>query len=84
MAKIWIERAYIEPMEEEQAKFTILIHIKEGNNHIFAGKVDIDKPLKWLYTDNADNGDLIINNSAGMEANKWDFITKEILGENDV
>ena len=87
MAKVWIERAYIEPFgEEDQDNFTILIHIKETDSdgkidHIYAGKVDIDKPIKWLYTDNAENGDLVINNSAGMEANKWDYITKEILGD---
>jgi len=82
MAKIHIERAYIEPSEKEQ-DFAILIHIKDGNDHIFAGKVDLDHPIKWIYTENAKNGDLMINNSAGMEANKWDHITQEIIGEID-
>ena len=81
MALIHIERAYIEPFEQEdEDNFTILIHVKQGNDHIFAGKVDLDKPMKWLYTINSKNGDLIINNSAGMEANKWDHITLEITG----
>lgn len=87
MARIHIERAYIEPFgEEEQDNFSILIHIKEtdkdGNiDHIFAGKVDIDQPIKWLYTENNKDGDLMINNSQSMEANKWNYLTKEIIGE---
>jgi len=84
MALIHIERAYIEPLEQEdEDNFTILIHVKQGNDHIFAGKVDLDKPMKWLYTINAENGDLIINNSAGMEASKWNHLTKEIIGDID-
>jgi len=82
MAKIHIERAYIEPSEKEE-DFQILIHIKETRNseidHIFAGKVELDAPIKWLHMDNAENGDLLINNSAGMEAKKWDHITHEII-----
>jgi hypothetical protein len=80
LAKIHIERAYIEPSQEED-NFAIFIHIKDGNNHILAGKVDVDQSLKWIYTENAENGDLIINNSAGMEANKWNYLTKEIIGD---
>ena len=78
MAKIQIKRAYIEPSQEED-NFVILIHIKDSNDHIIAGKIELDQPLKWLYTENAKNGDLIINNSAGMEGYKWDHITREII-----
>jgi hypothetical protein len=81
MAKIHIERAYIEPENEEQDNFAILIHIKRDVEHIYAGKVELDRPIKWLHVENAENGDLLINNSAGMEANKWDYLTKEIIGD---
>lgn len=87
MAKIQIERAYIEPFgEEDPDNFSILIHIKDtdkdGNiDHIYAGKVELDRQVAWIHLDTAKNGDLEINNSAGMEGNKWDHITKEILGE---
>jgi hypothetical protein len=83
MAKIHIERAYIEPENEEHDQFAMLIHIKSGIDHIFAGKVDLDAPIKWLHVENAENGDLMINNSAGMEAKKWDYLTQEIIGEID-
>jgi hypothetical protein len=82
MAKIHIERAYIEPSEKEPY-FSILIHIKDGNDHIFAGKVDLDAPINWLHVETAENGDLMINNSAGIEAKKWDYLTQEIIGEID-
>lgn len=82
MAKIITERAYIEPFgEDEQDNFAILIHIKEGNDHIYAGKVELDRNIPWIYLDNLENGDLEINNSAGMENNKWDHITNYILGD---
>ena len=81
MAKIHIERAYIESENEEHDQFAILIHIKQENDHIFAGKVDLDQPIKWLHVENAKNGDLMINNSAGMEAKKWDYLTQEIIGD---
>ena len=86
MAKIQIERAYIEPFgEEEEDNFSILIHIKQTDadgkiDHIFAGKVDIDQPIKWLYTESNKDGDLMINNSQSMEATKWNHLTKEIIG----
>jgi len=80
MAKIYIERAYIEPYDEEE-NCQILFHVKQGNEHVFAGKVDIDAPLPWIHLDTAENGDLLINNSAGMEENKWDHITREIVRE---
>ena len=85
MARIHIERAYIEPFGEEEENLSILIHIKEtdaeGNiNHIYAGKVELDQPIKWLYTENNKDGDLMINNSQSMEANKWNYLTKEIIG----
>jgi hypothetical protein len=84
MAQIYIERAYIEPFGEEEP-LAILLHIKNtdisGNiDHIYVGKVKLDKPIKWLYTKNAKNGDLIINNSSSMEAKKWHYLTKEIIG----
>jgi hypothetical protein len=37
------------------------------------------QPVIWLWTDSNEDGDLIINNSAGMEPKKWDHITKEII-----
>ena len=84
MAKVYIERAYIEPSEGEQP-LAILLHIKQTDlngsiDHIYVGKVELDKPIKWLYTEDRDNGDLVINNSAGMEASKWDHLTREIIG----
>ncbi len=82
MAKIITERAYIEPMDEDdEDSFAILIHIKDENNHIYAGKIELDRNIPWIYLDNLENGDLEINNSAGMENNKWDHITHYILGE---
>ena len=75
-----MERAYIEPHDEKENNFAILIHIKSGNDHIYAGKVELDHPVAWMYLNTAENGDLIINNSAGMEGKKWDHITKEIIG----
>jgi hypothetical protein len=80
MAKVYIERAYIEPHDEKEENFAILIHIKSGLDHIYAGKVELDRPVAWMYLNTAENGDLLINNSAGMEGNKWDHITKEIIG----
>ena len=83
MAKIHIERAYIEPFGEENLdNFQILLHIKEGVEHTFVGKVELDRLIPWMHFNNAENGDLEINNSAGVEVSKWDHITREILGEN--
>lgn len=81
MAKIHIERAYIEPENKEEDNFAILIHIKSGVDHIYAGKVELNRPISWIHMENAENGDLLINNSAGMESKKWDHITKEIIGD---
>lgn len=85
MAKVHIERAYIEPFGEEEDNFSILIHIKQTDadgkiEHIYAGKVELDAPIKWLYTENNKDGDLMINNSQSMEATKWNHLTKEIIG----
>lgn len=85
MAKIYIERAYIESSTEEDNN-QILFHVKQldenGNiDHVFAGKVELDRNIPWIHLVTADNGDLLINNSAGMEDNKWNHITKEIIGE---
>jgi hypothetical protein len=83
MAKIHIERAYIEPFEKEEELKQILIHIKQDNKHIYAGKVELTHDIAWIHLSTAKNGDLAINNSAGMESNKWEHILKEILGEQD-
>ena len=85
MAKVYIERAYIEP-DGKKDPLAILLHIKEmdvkGNiDHIYVGKVELDKPIKWLYTENAENGDLIVNNSKSMEGRKWNYLIREITGE---
>jgi hypothetical protein len=70
-------RAYIEAHDEEQDLFEITVHIDKT----LVGRVNLDKPgLIWLYTISNEDDDLVINNSAGMEAKKWDHITKEILG----
>lgn len=69
-------RAYIEAHDEDEDNLSILIHIDK----ILCGKVPLDNPIKWLYTVTNDDGDLVINNSAGMQANMWDHITYEIIG----
>lgn len=79
MAKIQIERSYIEPYDQDESH-QILIHVKQGNDHTFAAKVELDRDIPWIHLDTAENGDLLINNSAGMEDNKWDHITREIIG----
>jgi hypothetical protein len=81
MAKVYIERAYIEPMEEKQSH-QILIHIKEGNTHTYVGKVELDHNVAWMHFDTDKNNDLLINSSAGIEGNKWNHILHEII-END-
>jgi len=69
-------KAYIESYDEnDDQNLAIEIHVDK----ILIGRVELDHPFKWLYTINNEDGDLVINNSAGMEANKWDHITKEIL-----
>lgn len=78
MAKVYIERAYIEDCEPVDSH-RILIHIKENNNHIFVGEVNLSRQIPWIHLDTDKNGDLMINNSAGMENNKWDHITKDII-----
>ena len=83
MAKIITERAYIEPFGEDEEDFAILIHIKEGNTHTYVGKVELDRNIPWIYLENTPDGHLEINNSAGMENNKWDYITEFILGEEN-
>lgn len=83
MAKIITERAYIESLEEDDTGFSILIHIKSDSDHIYAGKVDLDRQIPWIHLNNSENGDLEINNSEGMENNRWDHITHYILGRSD-
>ena len=78
MAKIYHNRAYIEAHDEDLDNFSIEITC----NDILVGKSAV-RPVIWLYTENNDDGDLVINHSAGMEAKKWDHITKEIIGEID-
>lgn len=81
MAKILTERAYIEAHDDEQDNFSILIHIRQGVEHIFVGKVELDQPKPWIFLQSEENGDLVLNNSAGMENYKWDHITHYIIGE---
>ena len=82
MAKIYIERSYIEDYDESESH-QILFHVKQGNEHIFAGKIELDRDIPWIHLDTAENGDLLINNSAGMEDNKWNHITAEIVRVED-
>lgn len=77
MAKISIERAYIEAHDENADNFAIEITCED----ILVGKVNISKPKRWLYTIENEEGDLVINNSRRMEAKKWDYLTQEIIGE---
>jgi hypothetical protein len=74
MAKIYHEMAYIEAHEDDVDNFSIEITY----NGILVGKSAV-QPVIWLWTDTNEDGDLIINNSAGMEPKKWDHITKEII-----
>ena len=78
MAKINIERAYIEPHDENE-DFQILVHIKDGNNHVYAGKVELVRNISWVHMQDKENGDLMVNTSENMDPNKWDHIIKEIL-----
>jgi hypothetical protein len=75
MAKVYIENAYIEAHDDDQDNFSIEITC----NDILVAKSPVS-PAKWLYTFTNGDGDLVINNSAGMEGNKWDHITREIIG----
>jgi hypothetical protein len=73
-------RAYIEAQDEEFDDYEIRIEIKDGIRLILVGKVEC-LPRTWLYTHINEDNDLVINCSAGMEANKWDYLTKEIIGD---
>ena len=81
MAKIHIERAYIEAHDKEVDNFSITLEVKDGSDYILVGRINLDNPKPWLYTFTNDDGDLVINNSERMEGNKWDHITKEILAD---
>lgn len=70
-------RAYIEPHDDEEDNFSILIHSED----VLLGKIDCP-PKEWLYTITNEDGDLVLNYSAGMEESKWDYITNEIIGQN--
>ena len=83
MAKIQIDRAYIEPFDENEDDWSVSIHIKTNKKEILAGKVEMN-PRSWIYLDYNEEGDLIINNSASMEPNKWDHITDELLRVEDI
>jgi hypothetical protein len=83
MAKIITERAYIEPFDENEDDWSVSLYIKENKKEILAGKVEM-KPRSWIYLDYNEDGDLIINNSASMEDNKWDHITNELLRVEDI
>ena len=76
-------RAYIEAHDENIDQHEIIIQIKDGKDLILAGKVECP-PRTWLYTHVNEENDLVINHSAGMGANKWDYLTKEIIGEINV
>lgn len=76
MATFNIESAYIEAHDGSKDNFSIEISC----NDILVAKSPV-KPAKWLYTVSNDDGDLVINYSESMEEDKWDHITREILGE---
>ena len=83
MTKISTIRAYIEPFDEDNDDWSVTVHIKENKKEVLAGKVEM-KPRSWIYLDYNEEGDLIMNNSASMEDNKWDHITEELLREEDI
>jgi hypothetical protein len=83
MAKIWMERSYIDVSDNDTDQHLVEIYIKEGKTEILAGRVDIG-PRPWLYIDYNEDGDLILNHSPGMDGNKWDHITRELLQEEEV
>jgi hypothetical protein len=70
-------KAYIESDDENEDNLAIQIYVDK----ILIGSVELDSPIKWLYTVTNYDGDLVINNSLSMEPNKWDHITKEIIGD---
>jgi len=74
-------RAYIETSEEDD-EWAITVSIKANKTEILAGKVEMN-PRPWIYLDYNEDNDLIINNSPGMEVNKWDHIINETLGEEN-
>ena len=80
MAKIWMERCYIDISDEDTDTYSVEIHIKEGKSEILAGRVNMG-PRPWVYIDYNEDGDLILNHSPGMDGNKWDHITREILDQ---
>lgn len=82
MAKIWLERSYIESASDHEDQNFIEVHIKSGSTEDLAGKVETG-PKSWIYLDYNEDKDLIINNSPGMEENKWDHIIHETLGYID-
>jgi hypothetical protein len=80
MAKVYIERAYIEAHDDNHDNFSIEVLVKSDGTEHLVGKVDLYTPKPWIYLDTNGDGDLIINNSQGMEHIKWDHITYEIIG----
>lgn len=80
MAKVYVERAYIEPYDEENESHQILIHIKDNNDHILAGVVQLTKNINWLYTQSSENGDLEVLYSPEIETRIMDYLVEEIIG----
>lgn len=70
LAKIYIERAYIEPFDGEEPN--ILFHVKQidDNGYItetYAGKVELDRFIPYTYMEDHENGDLEVITSGGRK-----------------
>jgi hypothetical protein len=83
MAKIYIERSYIDISDPDDDQYLVELYIKEGKSEVLAGRVDIG-PRSWIYIDYNEDKDLILNHSPGMDGNKWDHITREILDIEEI
>ena len=77
MAKIYHDRAYIEPYDENDME--ILFHVKQGNDHIYAGKVELTRMIPYTYME-YEGDDLIVITSGGREP-EIDHILGEILND---
>jgi hypothetical protein len=82
MAQVWIDRAYIEPHDDDIDQYAVEIYINSDKKEILAGKVEM-RPRSWVYLEYNEDKDLIINNSPGMEKIKWDLLIYETLGHID-
>ena len=67
-------RAYIEASDHDEDTGALIITVGDIN-----WRVEIRNGLPWIYMQYNEEGDLVINNSALMENDKWDHITKELL-----